>query len=104
MIIMMDILVPLVLVCLVASTVDFSQGTVLNKTLFGATNAAAGGGSGSDAVALSSRQGNACCSLAVALSSFTLFIILFVIFVTIPSVLEGGTMAHSWDQSSATDT
>ena len=94
-IIMMDVLVPIALFALVAYTVGTNAGTVFNKTLFASAGPA---GSYQYFPHVHTRQANACCSLGVAVSTFIFSSVLFVLFVTIPSVLEPGAMARAWDQ------
>jgi hypothetical protein len=93
-IIIMDILVPLAFFGLVAYTFDVNAGSVFNKTLFAPSVAAA-----APLPHLYTRQANACCSLGVAVSTSLVSAVLFVLFITIPSVLEPGVMARSWDMT-----
>jgi hypothetical protein len=92
-IIFLDIAVPLALLALAAYTVDIPSMTVCDKTLFLPRQQ-----TGSAANADPNRLTYPCCSLGVALTTFAFSLALFVVFVTIPSVLEPGKMSHAWDQ------
>jgi hypothetical protein len=92
-IIMLDISVPLALCAIAAYTLDISNSTICAKTLFLAAKS-----TGSAASADPRRLTYPCCSLGVAVATFLFSLIMFVIFVTIPSVLEPGKMSYAWDQ------
>jgi hypothetical protein len=94
-IIIMDITIPVALCVAAALTADFSSGTVLNRALC----LSAATSPSQEAVAERVRKSNACCSLPVACSSMLLCVALFILFVTIPSVLEPGKMALPWFQT-----
>ncbi len=92
-IILLDIALPLALLVIAALTVDIPSSTICAKTLFQTPK---------QPLSLAStdpyRVTYPCCSLGVSLTTFAFSLSLFVIFITIPSVMEPGTMSHSWDQ------
>ena len=91
-IIIMDITVPLILCALAGLTFDGSNGTILNRTLCLPKSSERP----SEPVVAAVRESNACCSVGVACSTLAICVGFFVMFTTIPSVLEPGTMAPSW--------
>jgi len=94
-IIFLDIALPLALAAIAAFTVDFSNSTICVKTLFQSQPPQQ---AASPATADPNRLTYPCCSLGVSLTTFAFCLAMFVIFITIPSVMEPGTMSHSWDQ------
>jgi len=94
-IIIMDITVPLALCAALALTVDSSAGACLNRTLCLSTAP----GQRIRPLAVHERQANACCSLPVACFTLVVFVVLFIIFIVVPSAMEPGTMARAWDQT-----
>ncbi len=95
-IIFLDIAVPLALLAIAAFTVDISSSTICNKTLFMTTPQT--GSAASAASTNLNRLAYSCCSLGVSVTTFAFCLALFVIFITIASVMEPGTMSYAWDQ------
>jgi hypothetical protein len=92
-IVILDIAFPLVSCTIAAFTVDVSNFTICARTPFLQPKE-----TGSPASADPRRLTYPCCSLGVSLTTFAFSLAMFVIFVTIPSVMEPGKMSFAWDQ------